>query len=266
MLTNTLSLIQKDKFTDIELSEYSKFKHGSKTIARGFGKALSEVVGQRLLPEQDIIIYPPPFNHVPTAGSALKDYLLSSLAPTILEKDVKVTQGKITRLYSYDEDYGKMSKEERVNLIAGDKFDFDTSSIKPTDTLMFIDDIKITGQHEVKIRELLDRKKVLNDCIFVYLYEYTGDRPSIEHDLNHFSVNNLKDVNRIIVNDEFIFNTRVIKYILRADIEEFVSFITYQSDAFLETLYTFSVLNEHHKNPKYTVNFGILHNLLKLKN
>lgn len=27
-----------------------------------------------------------------------------------------------------------------------------------------------------------------------------------------------------------------------------------------------SVLNEHHKNPKYTVNFGILHNLLKLKN
>ena len=230
MLTNTLSLIQKDEFTDIELSEYSKFKHGSKTIARSFGKALSKVVGQSILPEQDIIIYPPPFNHVPTAGSALKDYLLSSLAPTILEKDVKVTQGKITRLYSYDEDYGKMSKER------------------------------------VKIRELLDRKKVLNDCIFVYLYEYTGDRPSIEHDLNHFSVNNLKDVNRIIVNDEFIFNTRVIKYILRADIEEFVSFITYQSDTFLETLYTFSVLNEHHKNPKYTVNFGILHNLLKLKN
>lgn len=266
MFTSTLSLEQLDKFTDIKLSEYSKFKHGSKTIARSFGKELSKVIGPNLLPQQDLIIYPAPFNHVPTASSALKDYLLSSLTATILEKDVKVTQGKITRLYSYDEDYGKMSKEERANLIAGDKFDFDTSSIKPTDTLMFIDDIKITGQHEVKIRELLDRKKILNDCIFVYLYEYTGDRPAIEHDLNHHSVNNLKDVNKIIVNDEFIFNTRVIKYILRADIEEFVSFITYQSDSFLETLYTFSVLNEHHKNPKYTNNFGILHNLLKLKN
>ena len=30
--------------------------------------------------------------------------------------------------------------------------------------------------------------------------------------------------------------------------------------------YTIGLGNEHHKNPKYTVNFGILHNLLKLKN
>lgn len=265
MLTNTLSLLQTDKFTDIQLSEYSQFKHGSKTIARSFGKALSTVIGPELQHQQDLIIYPAPFNHVPTASSALKDYLLHSLAPTIFEKDIKVTQGKITRLYSYDEDYGKMNKEEREKLIAGDKFDFDTTIIKPNDTLVFIDDIKITGQHEVKIRELLERKKVLNECLFVYLYEYTGERAAIEHDLNHHSVSNLKDVNRIIVNDEFIFNTRVIKFILRADVEEFVSFITYQSESFMETLYTFSILNEHHKNPKYSLNFGILHNLLKLK-
>ena len=75
-------------------------------------------------------------------------------------------------------------------------------------------------------------------------------------------VNNLKDVNNIIRNDKFIFNTRVIKYILKADVEEFVSFITYQSEIFQETLFHYSILNEYHKNKKYKLNFDILNNLI----
>ncbi len=266
MLTNTLSLLQTDEFTDIQLSEYSQFKHGSKTIARSFGKALSKVVGPALLHQQDIVIYPAPYNNVPTASSALKDYLVSSLTPFFFEKEVQVKQSKIHRLYSYDDDYGQMTKEQRQQAISSDIFSIDKNFFKPSDTLVFIDDIKITGSHEERIKELLDREKIINDCIFVYLYEYTGQDASIEHRLNHRSVNNLRDVNDIIRNDEFIFNTRVIKYILKAELLDFSSFITYQSDNFLETLYNFSVLNDYHKNPKYSVNFGILHNLLKLKN
>lgn len=101
--------------------------------------------------------------------------------------------------------------------------------------------------------------------IFIYLVEYTGEDPSIENRLNHDSVKNLKDINDIIRNDKFIFNTRVIKYILKADIEEFVSFITYQSDIFQETLHHYSILNQYHKNSKYEVNFSILHNILNRK-
>jgi hypothetical protein len=90
---------------------------------------------------------------------------------------------------------------------------------------------------------------------------YTGDDPTIENRLNHFSVSNLKDINNIIRNEEFIFNTRVVKYILKADIEEFVSFITYQSETFKETLFNLSVLNGYHDNTKYSRNFNILKDL-----
>ena len=111
-------------------------------------------------------------------------------------------------------------------------------------------------------KELLEREGIYNKIIFIYLFEYTGDDPVTEHRLNHDSVNNLKDVNNIIRNDKFIFNTRVIKYILKADVEEFVSFITYQSEIFQETLFHYSILNEYHKNKKYKLNFDILNNLI----
>ena len=85
---------------------------------------------------------------------------------------------------------------------------------------------------------------------------------NIEHYLNHHSVNNLKDVNRIIQNEEFIFNIRVIKYILKAELSEFVNFITYQSDSFRKTLYHLAILNKYHSHRKYYKNFNILKNLL----
>lgn len=179
-----------------------------------------------------------------------------------MEKGITVKQGKINREYSYDDDYGMMSKEDRAKAISSDLFHVDKTFISPDDTLVFIDDIKITGSHEQRIKELLKREKIKNDVIFIYIAKYTGNDPTIEHRLNHCVVNNLKDINDIIRNEEFIFNTRVVKFILKADIENFVSFITYQSNTFKETLFSLSILNNYHTNSKYKTNFDILKNLI----
>lgn len=256
----TLSLQKTDNFSLKIYHDYSQFKHGSKNIARKFGKYLAEGIKEEFKAYKDrsMVFYSAPFNNIPTASNALKDYLLSSLSLTFLENNISVKQSKINRLYSYDEDYGKMSAKERASLIANDRFIFDHSNISPDDVLVFIDDIKITGQHEVKIKEMLEAEGIKNEIILIYLFEYTGSNPAIEHDLNHKSVNNLKEVNDIIRNDEFVFNTRVVKYILKADVAEFVNFIDYQSDQFKETLFHYSILNDYHKTPKYKMNFNIL--------
>lgn len=259
---NTLSLIKDNNFSEEIYYNYSRFKHGSKTAARLFGKKLGKVIGPQLPTNKNVVIYPAPYNNVPTASSALRDYLISTLSSTFLENNISVKQGKIHRFYSYDNDYGKMSAEERRKAISSDIFSIDKNFFKSEDLLIFIDDIRITGSHEERVKELLEREGITNEVLFIYLFEYTGNDPVIEHRLNHHSVNNLKDINDIIRNDKFIFNTRVIKYILKADIEEFVSFITYQSDVFQETLYHYSILNEYHKNSQYSINFGILHNLI----
>ena len=261
----TLSLRKADTFSEDTFRDYSEFKHGSKNVARSFGKklALHLESGFQKYKDRNLVFYSAPYGNIPTASNSLKDYFLSASSLAFLDNNITITQGKINRLYSYDEDYGKMSKEERQTMIADDKFIFDKSGIKDDDVLVFIDDIKITGQHEVKIREMLEAENIKNEIILIYLFEYTGDNPAVEHDLNHHSVNNLKDVNRIIRNDEFIFNTRVVKYILKADVEEFVSFITYQSDIFKETLLNYSILNQYRTNKKYKNNFEILKNIVQ---
>lgn len=256
---HTISLYKTDHFASGFFSAYSKFKHGSKTQARMFGKNVAEVCFFEK--DRTLVFYSAPHKNIHTASSAFRDYLLGYCSHQFMEQNITIKQGKIDRKYSYDDDYGKMNKEERAKAISSDLFHIDKQFISDKDVLVFIDDIRITGSHENRIKELLEREGIKNDVIFIYIAEYTGDDATIEHQLNHKDVNNLKDINDIIRNEEFIFNTRVVKYILKSDIEHFVSFITYQSKTFKETLFSLSVLNDYHKNDKYKTNFDILRNL-----
>lgn len=256
----TISYVKTDKFDDEFIKNYSYFKHGSKSQARKFGTDVASVCDFN--EKSNLIFYSAPYNNVYTASNSFKDYLLSFCSTQFREKKITVRQGKIDRKYSYDDDYGAMSKEERQKAITSDIFHIDKHFINENDVLVFVDDIKITGSHEARIIELLQRENITNDCIFIYIAEYTGSDPTVENLLNHKYISNLRDINNIIRNDEFLFNTRVIKFILKSDIESFVSFITYQSDAFKETLYSLSILNGYHDNPKYNINFDILKNIL----
>lgn len=255
----TISLHKASNFDISFYQDYSKFKHGSKTSARKFGKQVAEIADFE--PNSSLIFYPAPANNIVTASHAFNDYFLSFCATQFLEKNIKIKRSSIRRKYSFTEDYGKMDAEQRQTLIQKDRYAMNTCLINPDDTLVFVDDIRITGSHEKNIVRILEEEKIQNNVIFLYLAIYDGDNPIIEHDLNHYSVKNLKDVNNIIRNEEFIFNTRVVKFILNADIEEFVSFITYQSETFIETLFSLSVLNEYHLIDKYKTNFNILKNL-----
>jgi hypothetical protein len=260
----TISLYKSNEFPESFYEAYSKFKHGSKTQARIFGRNVANVCE---FPENsNLVFYSAPHNNIHTASNAFKDYLIASCSRQIMERKISVKQGKVNRKYSYDNDYGKMSKEDRRKAISSDLFEIDKSVIKPNDILIFVDDIKITGSHEERIKEMLEREKIENEIIFIYLAEYTGSDPTIEHRLNHHSVNNLLDINHIIRNEEFIFNTRVVKYILKSEIEHFVPFLKYQSESFQETLFSLSILNEYHTNVLYESNFGILNNIVKQNN
>jgi hypothetical protein len=260
----TISLYRGDQFPETFYAAYSKFKHGSKTQARIFGRDVAMV--SEFPQGSNLVFYSAPHNNIHTASNAFKDYFVAACSRQFMEKKISVKQGKVNRKYSYDNDYGKMSKEDRKKAISSDLFEIDKSVIKQGDILIFVDDIKITGSHEERIVEMLEREKIENEIIFVYLAEYTGTDAAIEHRLNHHSINNLLDINHIIRNEEFIFNTRVVKYILRSEIAHFVSFIMYQSESFQETLFSLSILNEYHSNPMYEANFGILNNIVKNNN
>ena len=89
---HTISLLQTSNFDKQIYQDYSRFKHGSKNIARKFGKDLANKIKNEglFLEKESLVFYPAPFNNIPTASSALKDYLLSYLSDEFLNKNISV--------------------------------------------------------------------------------------------------------------------------------------------------------------------------------
>lgn len=183
----------------------------------------------------------------------LNNYLYENNYPVVAET-------KIHRTVTYREDYGEMSAEDRYKLIKGDRFYIDKDFLEDK-KLLFLDDIKITGTHERIIVNMLNGYNVSNDCYMLYFAELINkDIPAnIENYLNNYFVKNLRDINYIIKNEKFQFNTRVVKYILNSKPEEFDLFIKDQDNNFVNELYYNAIGNEYFKFSSY------LRNLEKLK-
>lgn len=248
--------------------EYSKFKHGAENIARKFGYELAGKFitdcfsktynGNRL------VILPSAYSYIPTASFYMKKYFVDKLNEYLFENNYPVTEeAKIYRTVSYRDDYGEMSAEQRYNLIRDDGFYIDRKYIE-NKTILHLDDIKVTGTHEQIIINMLNQNMLENDCFMLYFAELGNKQipPNIENYLNHKFVKDLDDINRIVKNEQFSFNTRVVKYILNATANQFDNFIEKQNSYFVNDLYYNAIGNEYFKFPIYSRNLNKLKQLI----
>lgn len=260
----------------ISEEDYSRFKYGSKSVARKFGKELGLKLATYILSNftdknVQIVISPSPYMFIPTATFALKNYVISWLNPILIKAGYKpVQETKVFRQTGYTEEYGSMSAAERRKVIGSETFHTDKEFLRGKISI-FLDDIKITGGHQERMEEMikrLDLKSVMIDSLFVYyaeLKDLTSD-PTIENYLNLYAMKNLLDLDKIIKNDEFGFNTRNVKYILNAPHIECVNFLEYQKRSFIETLYFQAIGNSYHLAEKFLMNFQYLEYLINNDN
>jgi len=256
--------------------EYSQFKFGSKSIARKYGhelwtkfastKFFLDILQQlQNAPEKRIVVMASPFVHIPTATWAMKDYFVRHLNRSLYEYGLKpVIETKIFRESSYKEEYGEMSKEQRMKVMSGDTFKVDAELLKDN-ICLFLDDIVITGAHEHRICQMLKKYGIDNGHnYFLYFAELMSEaNPVIENYLNYYYVKSLVRLNKIMENHEFQMNTRVVKYILDANFDDCTSFLNYQSDTILQTLYHNAIGNEYNKIESYADNFRNLEEKVK---
>ncbi len=262
---NKADLLEKNiPFSPIK---YSKFKFGDKTTAKKFGYDLAEgfilnYLSQHIkyLSQKQIVVVSSPYCFIPTATFAMKDYFIQYLNNWLIQYDLPVVQEtKIHRNITYTEDYGGLSSEEREKLIGKDGFYIDKEFIK-NKLVLYMDDIKITGSHEKVIRKMIKDQALEHDYIFIYYAQLMNKEihPSIENDLNYAYVKSLLDLDKIIKNDNFLLNTRVVKYILNASFSQFSTFIQFQSQKFCQTVYHLAIGNSYHKIDSYKNNFEYL--------
>jgi hypothetical protein len=261
----------KNKFT-FDPQDYSKFKFGDDVIAEKFGIDLAKSFISSYLNlypiNKQIVVISSPYSFIPTATFAMKKYFIFELNKWLINHDLLVVQEvKINRTITYKEDYGELNAKERLNLIQNDTFQIDTEFIKDK-VLIFLDDIRITGSHEIMITRMIEKYKLENDFFLLYFAELINQsiHPKIENFLNYSFVKTIKDLDKIVNGKRFFINTRIVKYLLNYEFKEFVNFIEGQNFDFIKLLFNMAVGNNYHNIHSYSENFNFLKNKLNTTN
>jgi PRTase ComF-like len=247
---------------------YSRFKFGDDAVAASFGTELAkgfiEKHADAALFSNQAVVISSPYAFIPTATFAMKNYFVYELNNWLADNNLPVVQEtKIHRTITYKEDYGELDAAARIKLIGNDSFHIDKSFLTGK-ILIFLDDIRITGSHERMICKMIADYGLTNHCFLLYFAELTNQavHPSIENQLNYFSVKSITDLDVIIKSERFTFNTRIVKYILNNDPAAFTAFIRQQQPAFINMLYNLALGNSYHTIDVYMVNLGILKQLI----
>lgn len=247
-------------------ADYSRFKYGDGLVARHFGHTLAEgFIKEHLAGKADVaqlVVISSPYSFIPTATFTLKNYFVATLNRWLAQHHLPVLQEtKVHRTITYKEDYGELDAAERLRLIGNDLFHIDKDFLKGK-TLIFLDDIKITGSHERMIMKMVNEYELDNDIYLLYFAELVNPEihPSIENYLNYYSVKTIFDLDDIIDDGKFCINTRIVKYILNYDHDSFRVFLQTKTDEFINTLYDMALGNGYHTMDSYLPNLNYIKN------
>jgi len=261
----SLHKIESELKSPFDEEKYSQFKFGDTAVAKEFAKELFQgfisEFKDELLEQEEIILFPSPYHSIPTASNFLCFYFKEQLNYFLFENGKSAClEGKIHRKQTYVEDYGNMSYEERINLIANDTYYIDKSFVDGKFCL-FLDDIKITGSHENTVDRILKHYDVNGEFIFVYFAELMNKNihPKIENHYNYFKVKTTEDLIEVINGKDFHFNTRITKYILLMQDSDFETIYNNISEAKRNEILSLAISNNYHLVEEYK------QNIIKLK-
>lgn len=267
------------RISDVEAfdaTSYSKFKYGSGNIAREYGKQLlngflrTGALDIESCTGNDIIVTASPYKYIPPAATNIAHSFVDELNLTLMELGKPGANTiKINRDVLFEGDYGKLTEQQRYDLLKADRLHMDTEFVHDK-VFIVIDDIKITGSHEHKIKDALINLGAKPRQLFFLYYAEMADHdvdPSIEDYLNHFAIKGLNDVMMLGLDSDFTLNARVCKYILsHPEKDKIETLFRQMPKQFVNNLYYASIGDGYHMMPKYQFNFNLLKTSFKQRN
>lgn len=243
------------------VKEYSRLKFGDDAIAMKFGYDLADgffqahsdiVIGQQLL------VCASPYNYVANAATLVTRHFIDRLNHHSVKHAGKAVEySLIHRKISYVNDYGFLSADKRKALIEGDSFSVNTDFFADK-TMVFIDDVRITGTHECKLHDVLTTSGLLTDKAF-YLYHAVmvgeGD-PAVEAELNFAGLKSVDDFVRMVNDVQHQMIVRPIKYIM--GFSQIDVLLDRMSKVAIRKAYHGALAEGYFKIPQYQRNFAAL--------
>jgi hypothetical protein len=260
----SLHKIIDEKHCPFDMTEYSWFKFGDKQYAEKFAHELFngfiKIHGDLLLSSKEIVLLPSPYLSIPTASNFLCFYFKKYLNSFLYVNNSKAcVESKIFRNQTYVTDYGNLSFDERVQLISNDTYYIDKNFINDK-LCIFVDDIKITGSHEHTVNKILDQYNVTGEFLFLYYAELVNKQihPKIENHYNYFAVKCVEHILDVVNRVNFQYNTRIIKYILSLNQNQFSYLINNITTKASSELFHLAISNNYHQIPEYQKNINTI--------
>ncbi len=252
-------------------AEYSRFKFGENTYAEKFANELFEgfIAEHRdlILSHSDIVILPSPYHSIPTASNFLCHYFKLRMNHFLYENGRKaLSESKIYRNQTYTTDYGNLDYSERLRLIGNDTYYIDKNYIG-NKLCLLLDDIKITGSHEHIVKKILNQYEVEGTFLFLYYAELANKEihPNIENYYNYFYVKDVASLIEVTASRSFEFNTRIVKYILKLEQNDFSLLLSSMKSKVRKKLFALAVSNNYHTIDEYKINLDHINHSLTNK-
>ncbi|CAF0724567.1 unnamed protein product [Adineta steineri] len=241
-----LHTINDPKNLSFDRYAYSRYKYGDSNQAKQFGQELYTGFLDRyrdflLSSNQQFIAISSPRSTIPPAVYYIFQTFLEKLNRFLqLNKCEPIIEHTIQRIGTIAEDYSLLSRHERLDRLIDERYSIDCQDFG-NKFLLFVDDIRITGIHEMNIIRLLKTSNIYNSRLFIYYAQLVNDKipTSFEYELNRSAISNLEQLLTIIRNpsSSFQINTRVLKEILRSNLSELDYFLQSINTDLMSQLY-----------------------------
>lgn len=251
---------------NFSVENYSKLKYGSGEVAKLFGEELALKFYEEhysIIVSKKLVVMESAYAYIKNAASLITDHFVNKLNSLIAELNGQhVERLKINRLVPYIADYGKLSVKKRIQLLKKDTFTFDADFVK-NKFMIFLDDIFITGTHQMKIEEMLQNYNINpENGMCVYYAELTDPMqdPAIESYLNTYYIKDIVDLGNLMQSDSnYEVVVRTIKSILaEPNIVTVTDLVEKMHIAVLTRIYNDCLGEGYYANPAFGTNFAIL--------
>jgi len=238
---------------------YSMFKYGCHASAESYALRMAQMIRHEFphWRSEEVMMAGSAFKVAPTASEAIANLVYVYLKPffPLLQK-IKIRRDSI-----FPNDYGSLSIAERESLMNRNILWIDEDSLRGK-KLIVVDDLRVTGAHEKKITQLVE--KSASEVLFCYVGRLVGSyQPSCEAHINQSAVGSLADLKDIIRRGHFHVNARVCKYVLSyGDATELSHFLSNVPEQVLSTLDLCIQGDGYHLMTEYMRNYEILRSAL----
>lgn len=252
---------------EFDVTDYSRLKFGSFVSATKMGREMAiKFFHQHIdvLSEGNCLVIPSAYNMLEIAATLLARQFMTHLNTMLVKHGMPIVKWtNMHRTITYFSDYAHMTASERKQMLAGDSFFINKDFIRGK-TLLFIDDVIITGTHEEKIKEFMIREQLPNKCMYLYYCKYTGECAETEAKLNTCGVNDAVSYLNLINEPNHQIIVRACKFLLNGSASQLLDVLHNAPKMFAQRLHCACILEEYHDVPRYRENMGIIEKFVEL--